>query len=178
MPHLNRENLQTYVHEFQNFSIHYISTTQPSIHMRHHFLLSACLLLSTAPVSIHTSSVTGQVVQFAVYAPQETDVAHLFPGAQIDHTWNNVFMVSIWTNDPDKLIPDIQRALDSNAEVLQTIFPPVTLAAATRKWIEYNIAWVAIFVLMFLAGCACGGVVVLKYNNIKQDARGKRQCRT
>ena len=132
------------------------------------------LLLSTA----HASSITGQVVQFAVYAPQETDVAHLFPGAQIDHTWNNVFMVSIWTNDPDKLIPDIQRALDSNAQVLQTIVPPMTLEAATRKWIEYNLAWVAVFLLMFLAGCACGGVVVIKYASIKRETGGKGRCRT
>ena len=144
--------------------------------MRCLLLMSACLLLSTAP--IHATLVAGQVDQFAVYAPQETDVTHLFPGAQIDHTWNNVFMVSIWTNDPDKLIPDIQRALDSNAEVLQVIVPPVTLAAATRKWIEYNLAWVAVFVLLFLAGCACGGVVVLKYNAIKHETGRKGRCRT
>jgi hypothetical protein len=87
-------------------------------------------------------------------------------------------MVSIWTNDPDKLIPDIQRALDSNAQVLQTIVPPMTLEAATRKWIEYNLAWVAVFLLMFLAGCACGGVVVIKYASIKRETGGKGRCRT
>jgi hypothetical protein len=161
---------------YKNGWIHYIRTARPSIDMRHPLLLLSLLFFTTS--STHASLVAGQVVQFAVYAPQETDVTHLFPGAQIDHTWNNVFMVSIWTNDPDKLIPDIQRALDSNAEVLQVIVPPVTLAAATRKWIEYNLAWVAVFVLLFLAGCACGGVVVLKYNSIKHETGRKGRCRT
>ena len=148
--------------------------------MPHALLLSlTALLLLLATPATHASTVTGQVVQFVVYAPQESDVTHLFPGAQIDHTWNNVFVVSIWTNDPDTLIPDIQHALDSNAEVIQTIIPPVTLSAATKKWIEYNLVWVAILLLMFLVGCACGGVMVIKCNSIKHEvARGGRRCRT
>ena len=134
------------------------------------------LLLLSASIA-RAATVTGQVVQFVVYAPQESDVTHLFPGAQIDHTWNNVFLVSVWTNDPGTLVPDIQRALDSNAEVIQTIVPPMTIPAATRKWIEYNLVWVSIFVLMFLAGCACGGAVIVKYNSIK-TAVERRKCRT
>lgn len=140
-------------------------------------LLFTSLLLATP--GVRTSTVTGQVVQFVVYAPQESDVTHLFPGAQIDHTWNNVFVASIWTNDPSTLIPDIQRALDSNAEVIQTIVPPMTISAATKKWIEYNFVWVAMLVLIFLAGCACGGVVIIKCNSIKHEAvRGGRRCHT
>lgn len=126
-----------------------------------------------------SSVVTGQVVQFVVYAPQESDVTHLFPGAQVDHTWNNVFVVSIWTNDPDTLIPDIQHALDSNASVIQTIIPPLTLTAATKKWIEYNLVWVAILVLLFLAGCACGSAAIRQCISIKQEIVGHgRRCRT
>lgn len=141
-------------------------------------LQTACLLLFATPIA-HASPITGQVVQFVVYAPQKSDVTHLFPGAQIDDTWNNVFVVSIWTNDPGTLIPDIQRALDSNTAMIQTIIPPVTLSAASKQWIEYNLVWVAILLLMFLVGCACGGVMVIKCNSIKHEvARGGRRCRT
>ena len=139
-------------------------------------LKCALLLLLLAPVA-HASTVMGQVVQFVVYAPQLSDVTHLFPGAQIDHTWNNVFVVSIWTNDPKTLIPDIQHALDSNASVIQTIIPPVTISAATQKWVEYNLVWVAILALIFLAGCACGSAAISKCNSIKHEAGGRR-CRT
>jgi len=143
--------------------------------------LAICLFLMAplfTPIT-NASTVTGQVVQFVVYAPQEADVTHLFPGAQIDHTWNNVFVVSIWTNDSDTLIPSIQQALNSNSEVIQTIVPPVTISAATKKWIEYNLVWVAMLVLIFLAGCACGGVMILKCRSIKQEtSRGGRRCHT
>ena len=135
------------------------------------------MLLLLAPAA-RASTISGQVVQFAVYAPQESDVTHLFPGAQIDHTWNNVFLVSVWTNDPDALIPSLQRALDSNAEVIQTIVPPLVLQAATRKWLEYNLVWLSLFVLMFFAGCACGGVAILKCNSIKNATASRRKCRT
>ena len=127
----------------------------------------------------HASTISGQVVQFVVYAPQQSDVTHLFPGAQVDHTWNNVFIVNIWTNDPATLIPDIRHALDTNSNVIQTIIPPFALAAATQKWMEYNLVWVAMLVLLFLAGCACGGFVISKCNSIKRDMpRGDRRCRT
>jgi hypothetical protein len=140
-------------------------------------LFSVLLVLLLCISSAQSSVVTGQVVQFVVYAPQESDVTHLFPGAQVDHTWNNVFVVSIWTNDPDTLIPDIQHALDSNASVIQTIIPPFTLAAATKKWIEYNLVWVAILALIFLAGCACGSAAISRCNSIKHEIAGRR-CRT
>ena len=81
-----------------------------------------------------------------------------------------------------KLAPvaDALRAdiwLDSNASVIQTIIPPVTLSAATQKWLEYNMVWVAILVLIFLAGCACGSALISKCNSIKQEA-ATRRCRT
>jgi hypothetical protein len=140
--------------------------------------LNCALLLFFFAPATHASTVTGQVVQFVVYAPQESDVTHLFPGAQIDHTWNNVFVVSIWTNAPDTLVPDIQRALDSNSSVIQTIIPPFTLSAASKKWIEYNLVWVAILVLIFLAGCACGSAAISKCYRIKQEVVcHDRRCR-
>ena len=66
------------------------------------------LIVSTDAASSLTS---GTVVQFVVYAEEMADVTRVFPGANVDFTWNNVFVVSIWTNDAARLIPDIQEAL-------------------------------------------------------------------
>lgn len=141
-----------------------------------YFSLVASILITPHAAA---AKVNGNVVQFVVYAPQQSDVTHLFPGAQVDFTWNNVYIVTIWTNDPNTLIPDVRSTLDSNAAVVQTIIPPFTIAAATQKWIEYNMVWVALLVLIFLAGCACGGMAIVKCASIKRDAlrRGNR-CRT
>ena len=135
-----------------------------------------CLILLLK--NTNASKINGSVVQFVVYAPQQSDVTHLFPGAQVDFTWNNVYIVSIWTNDPATLIPDIKSTLDSNSAVVQTIIPPFTLAAATQKWIEYNLVWLALMLLIFLAGCACGGVAILKCASIKRDIHRHHRCRT
>ncbi len=134
-------------------------------------------LLLTALVSCGATS--GNVVQFVVYAPQQSDVTHLFPGAQVDFTWNNVYIVTIWTNDPATLIPDVRSTLDGHAAVVQTIIPPFTMAAATQKWIEYNLVWVALLLLIFLAGCACGGMAIMKCASIKREVLRKgSRCRT
>jgi hypothetical protein len=121
----------------------------------------------------------GNVVQFVVYAERQADISKVFPGAQIDTSWNNLFLVTIWTNDPERLIEDIQGQLKTNASTLQTIVPPMTMTSATRKWIEYNLVWVAVLVLIFLAGCACGGVIIVKCNSIKHStANPYKRCHT
>ena len=98
-----------------------------------------CILLSIPPLTASpTITATGTVVQFVVYAEEQADVTRVFPGAYVDFTWNNVFVVSIWTNDALTLIPDIQRALHAHETELQVIIPPYTMAAATQKWLEYN----------------------------------------
>ncbi len=137
------------------------------------------MLLAFLNPMTEASKANGNVVQFVVYASQQSDVTHLFPGAQVDFTWNNVYIVTIWTNDPNTLIPDVRSTLDSNSAVVQTIIPPFTIAAATQRWIEYNMVWVAMLILIFLAGCACGGVAIMKCASIKRDVlrRGNR-CHT
>ena len=109
-----------------------------------------------------------QVVQFVVYAPTKEDVNRLFPGAQVDFTWNNVFIVTIWTNTPEQLILDIHKLLDADSVQIQTIIPPFTLEAATKKWIEYNLVWIATLFLVFLCGCACGAVLIKTCLTIKR----------
>ena len=138
-----------------------------------HFLI---LLLISCSAVASSSTINGNVVRFVAYAPLQSDLVHLFPGAQVDFTWNNVFMVTIWTNDPQTLIPDIQKTLDENNTVVQVIIPPFTLAAATHKWIEYNLVWVALLLLIFLTGCACGGFAINQCIRIKNEALNKK-CR-
>lgn len=102
------------------------------------------------------------VVQFVVHADEQSDLARLFPGAYVDFTWNNIFVVSVWTNDPDSLIQSIHRTLGANAEMLQLLVPPYTLNSSTQRWLEYNLVWVALLTLVFAAGCTCGGVLVFQ----------------
>ena len=124
-----------------------------------------------------TVAADGNVVQFVVYAERQADISKVFPGAQVDTSWNNLFLVTIWTNDPERLITDIQEHLKTNASTLQTIVPPMVMTSATRKWIEYNLVWVAVLALIFLAGCACGGVIIVKSNSIKQEySNPYKQC--
>jgi hypothetical protein len=131
---------------------------------------SICMVTLAAliPLAMAASSPTsGTVVQFIVHAEEQADVTRVFPGANVDFTWNNVFVVSIWTNDPAKLIPDIQQALSAHDVEIQTLVPPYTIAAATQKWLEYNLIWVFLLVFVFVAGCACGGVLLSKCIDIK-----------
>jgi hypothetical protein len=114
-----------------------------------------------------------------VYAEEQADVTRVFPGANVDYTWNNVFVVSIWTNDPAKLIPDIKQALSAHEVEIQTLVPPYTIAAATQKWLEYNLVWVCLIVFVFISGCACGGVLLSKCTTIKrQHQQHARTCHT
>ena len=105
---------------------------------------------------VTSASATGSVVQFVAYAPQQTDITHLFPGAQVEFTWNNVFIVTIWTNSPEALVTEINATLNLNPNI-QLLVPPFPLESASRKWLEYNLVWISLLVLVFLAGCTCGG---------------------
>ena len=109
-----------------------------------------------------TESVFGDsfVVQFVVHAKEKSDVSRLFFGALVDFTWNNVFVVSVWTNDPAASIKSIQEILTSNSNIVQVLVPPYSLEASTQKWLQYNLVWVVLLALVFMAGCVCGGVLI------------------
>jgi hypothetical protein len=142
-------------------------------------LIILTALLHYATVEAASSLTSGTVVQFIVYADEQADVTRVFPGANVDFTWNNVFVVSIWTNDAARLIPDIKKALSDHEVEIQTLVPPYTMAAATQKWLEYNLIWVCLLVFVFIAGCACGGMLLNKCMTIKQQhATHGRACRT
>jgi hypothetical protein len=116
-------------------------------------LLLVCSLMG----SVHGNAF---VVQFVVHANEKSDVSRLFTGAYVDFTWNNVFVVSVWTNDPASLTKSIQETLDSNSNILQVLVPPYTMETSTQKWLQYNLVWVALLALVFTAGCICGGVLI------------------
>ena len=113
----------------------------------------------------------GHVVQFLVYAQEQADVTRLFPGAYVDFTWNNVFIVSIWTNDPNSLMQTVTQTLGANENVVQLLVPPYTMNASTQKWLEYNMLWVILLLLVFLSGCVCGGMMIAKCADIRKYAR-------
>ena len=139
------------------------------------------IIAVTAPRALHATTLptSGTVVQFIVYAEEQADVTRVFPGANVDYTWNNVFVVSIWTNDAALLIPDIQKALNAHATEIQTLVPPYTMTAATQKWLEYNLIWVCLLIFVFIAGCACGGFLLSKCMTIKpHHQHPNRPCRT
>ena len=147
-------------------------------HASIHFIL-LFVTIFTSPANAASSLTTGTVVQFVVYAEEQADVTRVFPGASVDFTWNNVFVVSIWTNDAARLIPDIKQALIAHEVEIQTLVPPYTMAAATQKWLEYNLIWVCLLVFVFIAGCACGGVLLSKCMTIKrQHNTQSKGCRT
>lgn len=102
------------------------------------------------------------VVQFVVHSNEKSDVSRLFPGAYVDFTWNNVFVVSMWTNEPSSLMSSIRETLDSNTELLQVLVPPYTMETSTQKWLQYNLVWVALLVLVFTTGCICGGALIFQ----------------
>ena len=146
------------------------------------FTVNTLLLLIitiTSSAKAASSVTSGTVVQFVVYAEEQADVTRVFPGANVDFTWNNVFVVSIWTNDAARLIPDIKQALSAHEVEIQTLVPPYTMAAATQKWLEYNLIWVCLLVFVFVAGCACGGVLLSKCMSIKRHQNHQSKgCRT
>ena len=102
--------------DYKGRALHTDSMAPPS---RTQPLLLLLLLTHTASATV----TNGKVVQFIVYAEQQSDVARIFPGAHVDHSWNNLFIVTIWTNDADTLIKDLKVQLDANAATLQTIIP-------------------------------------------------------
>ena len=146
--------------------------------------LTAIIGIMTLAATPHISHAalsppSGTVVQFIVYAEEQADVTHIFPGANVDHTWNNVFVVSIWTNDAARLIPDIQQALNDHSTEIQTLVPPYTIAATTQKWLQYNLVWVCLLILVFIAGCTCGGYMLNKCMTIKpRHQQHNRTCHT
>ena len=113
-------------------------------------------------VSAVCVSCTGFVVQFVVHANEQTDVARLFQGSYVDFTWNNVFVVSIWTNEPESLMKSVTETLNANTNILQVLVPPYTLESSTQKWLQYNLVWVCLIILVFSAGCVCGGTLVFQ----------------
>jgi hypothetical protein len=146
--------------------------------------LTSIMVIMTLAATLYSSHAassppSGTVVQFIVYAEEQADVTRIFPGANVDHTWNNVFVVSIWTNDAARLIPDIQKALNDHATEIQTLVPPYTIAAATQKWLQYNLVWVCLLILVFIAGCTCGGCMINKCMTIKTHHQPhSRTCHT
>jgi hypothetical protein len=137
------------------------------------------LILLTIPCAYAlTSEIDGHIVQFVVYAAQESDLTRLFPGASVQFTWNNVYLVQMWTHDADGLTNEIQHVLDKNPTIIQSIIPPTALPAATHKWIEYNLVWVLLLLMIFIAGCACGGVAVNNCMSIKRAVNRRQKCHT
>jgi hypothetical protein len=131
-------------------------------------LVRVLLLIISCASSADAIMTNGSVVEFIVYAERQIDVSDVFPGAHVDHTWNNLFIVHLWTNDPDTLIKELRKQLELHSETLQVVIPPFPIAVATQKWIEYNLVWVALMLLLFLTGCACGGTMVTKCNAVRR----------
>lgn len=121
------------------------------------------------------SALSSQVVQFVVHVDDKTSLAQLFPGAQIDFTWNDIYIVTIWTHDAESMIPVIQTTLDTNK--IEVLIPPLYLEAATRRWIEYNILWIGVLIIVFLSGCTCGAAMAYRIASIKRT-QGVVRCRT
>ena len=139
--------------------------------------LAACVspIYST---ELDTSTTAGHVVQFFVYAEAQTDVSKVFPGAYVDYTWNNIFVVSIWVENPDTAIPLIRRTIEANP-ILRVVIPPYTMAASTQRWIHYNAVWVAMLSLLFFGGCTCGMITMNWCAGYKNGAhQSARRCRT
>jgi hypothetical protein len=142
-----------------SFALHlYLGFLNHCFPMRHVWLVCASILCAFIE-SVHGNSF---VVQFVVHANEKTDVSRLFPGAYVDFTWNNVFVVSIWTNDPETLMQSIRETLDANSNILQTLVPPYTMETSTQKWLQYNLVWVVMLILVFTAGCLCGGTLIFQ----------------
>jgi hypothetical protein len=71
-------------------------------------ILLMILLVLALTQQVQGSSSSAHVVQFVVHANEKSDVTRLFTGAYVDFTWNNVFVVSIWTNEPDSLMRSVK----------------------------------------------------------------------
>ena len=135
-----------------------------------HFLLLLPLVLATDD--------NNHVVQFIVHALHESEISKLFPGSDVQFTWNDIYIVRIWTHDPQGIVPEIQKILDENTEVLQVIVPPLALPIAAQKWLEYNLIWALLLAMVFISGCACGAVIIQQCSTIKHATQGSERCRT
>ena len=113
---MHRRSAEVFKHGFtiQMPNIHHSNTFNTAITIAS-FALIAALIQQPSNAS-PTTPTSGTVVQFIVYAEEQADVTRVFPGAYVDFTWNNVFVVSIWTNDASRLIPDIQQMMISEEE--------------------------------------------------------------
>jgi hypothetical protein len=130
-----------------------------------------------AVCSAETSTTNGHVVQFVVYAETQADVSKVFPGAYVDYTWNNMFIITIWVENPDTAIPLIRKTIDEN-QIIKLVIPPYTMTAATQKWLQYNAVWVAMLLLIFVGGCTCGVVLMKWCSDYKNNEKpSRRQCR-
>jgi hypothetical protein len=56
----------------------------------------------------------------------------------------------------------IRETLDSNSNILQTLVPPYSMETSTQKWLQYNLVWVMLLVLVFTAGCVCGATLIFQ----------------
>jgi hypothetical protein len=124
-------------------------------------------LLCLAATAVATPAGSGQVVQFVLHADEMSDITRLFPGAFVDFTWNNVFVVSIWTSEPDSLIASIKTILAENSTIMHLLLGPLALQVSTQKWLEFNGVWIATLILVFTAGCVCGGGLLLQCFNAR-----------
>lgn len=119
----------------------------------------------------------GSIVQFLVSAEGISDVIKVFPGASVDYTWNNVFVVTVWTDDPSTAIPAIQATL-SRYPNLHVLISPYTMTVATQRWLEYNMVWVLVLILTFIAGCVCGSAIIGNVCGYKKKPdHVKHKCR-
>jgi hypothetical protein len=132
------------------------------------------VLLLALPLCV-ASTTGGSIVQFLVSADRQSDVVAAFPGSSVDFTWNNVFVVTIWTEDPVRAIPSIQATLDASP-ALRVLVAPYTLDAATQKWLQYHLLWISIIVLTFIAGCVCGATIVGDICAYKDRDRQRGRC--
>ena len=128
------------------------------------------LVLLAALVNVVGSAIpgTGSIVHFLVFANHQSDVLAVFPGASVDYTWNNIFIVTVWTDDPPKAVARVTSVLET-APNLRVLVSPYTLEVATQEWLRYNLLWVLLLVLALVAGCVCGAVVMGDCNRYKNE---------
>jgi hypothetical protein len=137
-------------------------------------ILPMILLASALTLQVRGSS-SAHVVQFVVHANEKSDVTRLFTGAYVDFTWNNVFVVSIWTNEPDSLMRSVNEILAANTNIVQVLIPPFTMESSTQKWLQYNLVWVVLLLLVFTAGCVCGGTLIYQCFDVRKAIHKNRR---
>lgn len=133
------------------------------------------LLLVIFLQAVHCAAPSmGSIVQFLVFAEHQSEVLDVFPGASVDYTWNNVFVVTVWTDDPEKSMAHIQAILEESKN-LKILVAPYTLNVATQRWLQFNGLWILLLVLMFLGGCVCGATLVGDCCGYKNGGRRRQR---